>query len=415
MFSASVGLSRSWEPFEAGEEIAINTLEKLEGRPNFFLVFPTIHFEKNNGFSKLLEGIFSQLNKNTPLLGGTVAGFINPKGCYTRGVTSLAIDDPTIDIAVGLGHNTKRNPKLAAEEFSKAIKKKPMENQNNILFLIMAGSTISETIFHRKRYTHNPVISSILDKIYPLYSYIFQDGLGRESELLGTLSHNFSEKMIGVSAWDDNMAFRNYQFFGNKVLKNSIVGLRLHFKYKPIIKYEIPLNIFSEKLKITKKDKLNYFINEINNEKATNVFFNELKIEKKYLTEELLRKITLYFPISVYEGNTLLGRVIGLYSDNFLASMSSIGTNEIYISTTTGGNILNSFNKVLQGGEKANFVLGMSCAAILETLGSNVFEVRKIIEKKGINNFLILFGGSEYFKTETAPISCQESSAVIFF
>jgi hypothetical protein len=415
MFSAGVGLSRNREAFEAGEEIAINTLEKLEDEPKFFLLFPTIHFEKNGGFQKLLDGVFTHLNKNVPLIGCTVAGFINPQGCYTRGVTSLAVADPDIDVTVGIGRDTKRNPKKAAEEFTKMIRKEQPENQNNILFLIMAGGTLPEIIFHRIRYTHNFLISSLLDKTYPAYAFLFNEGLGRESELLFELSKSFPEKILGLSAWDNNLAFRNYQFLNNKVLKNSLIGLYLNLKKDVLIKHTTPLKPFSERLQITKKDKLNYFINEINNKKAIDVFFKELKIEKKYLTEELLRKITLYFPVSFYEGDTLVGRVIGLYSDKFLVSMSDIKTNEIYISTTTGNAIIESFAKGTEGGEQTNFIFGVTCAAILEAIGSKTFEVKKALEKKGIKNFLFLFAGSEHFKTEAVPFTCQETSAFLFF
>lgn len=415
MFSAGVGLSRNWEAFEAGEEIAITTLEKLEGEPKFFLLFPTIHFEKNGGFQKLLDGVFTHLNKNVPLIGCTVAGFINPQGCYTRGVTSLAVADPNMDVTVGIGRDTKRNPKKAAEEFAKMIRKEQPRNQNGVLFLIMAGSTLPEIIFHRTRYTHNFLISSLLDKTYPAYAFLFNEGLGRESEVLSELSKSFPEKMLGLSAWDNNLAFRNYQFLNNKVLKNSLIGLYLNLKKDILIKHTTALRPFSERLQITKKDKLNYFINEINNKKAIDVFFKELKIEKKYLTEELLRKITLYFPVSFYEGDTLVGRVIGLYSDKFLVSMSNIKTNEIYISSTTGNAILESFAKVTEGGEQTNFIFCVTCAAILEAIGSKTFEVKKILEKKGIKNFLFLFAGSEHFKTESAPFTCQETSAFLFF
>ena len=415
MFSASVGLSRNWEPFDAGEEIVINTLEKLEGEPKFFLLFPTIHFEKNNGFQKLLDGVFSQLNKSTPLLGCTVAGFINPKGCYTRGVTSLAIADPDMQITVALGKNAKKTPQKAAEEFANMIKKEKSKSNSGALFLILPGSTLPKDIFHRTRRISNSLLSSLFDKFFPLYLALSKEGVAKESEFINKLYSRISEKMIGISAWDNNLGFSNYQFFGNRVLQNSAVGIHLSFSGETIIKYTTPLKIFSEKLLITKKDNSNYLINEINGLNAPDFFFKELKLEKKYLTEELLRKITLGFPISAYYGTTLFNRVIGLYSDKFLGLTTALNTSEIYISTASGSSIINSFDKVTDGGEKTNFVFGVSCAVLLEEVGSKVFEVKNILEKKQIKNFLFLFGGSEHFMNEVTPISSQESSVTTFF
>ncbi|MCD6237631.1 MAG: hypothetical protein J7K13_06755, partial [Thermoplasmata archaeon] len=73
---AGVGLSRKWDAREAGREVALSTLEKLDGEnPKFFLLFSTIHYEKYGGFQELLNGVWDVLPEGTPLIGGTVAGF----------------------------------------------------------------------------------------------------------------------------------------------------------------------------------------------------------------------------------------------------------------------------------------------------------------------------------------------------
>jgi hypothetical protein len=109
-FKAAVGLSRKWDAREAGREVAIDTLNRLgKGvKPDFFLLFATIHYEKHGGFKEFLKGVWEILPEGTPLIGGTVAGFINPQGCYTRGATALAVNYPNMDVAIGIGHNTKR-------------------------------------------------------------------------------------------------------------------------------------------------------------------------------------------------------------------------------------------------------------------------------------------------------------------
>ena len=81
---AGVGLSRKWDAREAGREVAESALEKLDGeKPKFFLLFSTIHYEKYGGFQELLNGVWEVLPEGTPLIGGTVAGFMNNYGCFT--------------------------------------------------------------------------------------------------------------------------------------------------------------------------------------------------------------------------------------------------------------------------------------------------------------------------------------------
>ena len=76
---------------------------------SFFLLFSTIHYEKYGGFQEFLNGVWDVIPKETPLVGGTVPGFINNYGCFSRGASALAVSYPYMDIAVGVGKNTKRN------------------------------------------------------------------------------------------------------------------------------------------------------------------------------------------------------------------------------------------------------------------------------------------------------------------
>ena len=80
-FEAAVGMSRKWDAREAGREVAQSTIEKLNHPPKFLILFSTIHYEKHGGFEEFLNGVWDILPKETVLVGGTVAGFINKYGC----------------------------------------------------------------------------------------------------------------------------------------------------------------------------------------------------------------------------------------------------------------------------------------------------------------------------------------------
>ena len=88
---ATIGMSRKWDAREAGREVARTAIKDLNHPPTFFLLLSTIHYEKHGGFQEFLNGAWDVLPEGTPLIGGTVAGFINPHGCFTRGATALAV------------------------------------------------------------------------------------------------------------------------------------------------------------------------------------------------------------------------------------------------------------------------------------------------------------------------------------
>ena len=91
---ASIGFSRKWDAREAGREVAESAIKRLSKPPSFFLLFSTIHYKDHGGFQELLDGVWDVLPEGTPLIGGTIAGFVNNYGCYTRGATALAVSYP---------------------------------------------------------------------------------------------------------------------------------------------------------------------------------------------------------------------------------------------------------------------------------------------------------------------------------
>ena len=112
---ASIGMSREWDARKAGREVAKSAIKNLKTPPNFFLLFSTIHYKDHGGFQEFLNGVWDVLPKGIPLIGGTVAGFLNNHGCFTRGATALAVAYPNLDVAIGIGRNTRKNPKKAAK------------------------------------------------------------------------------------------------------------------------------------------------------------------------------------------------------------------------------------------------------------------------------------------------------------
>ena len=135
---AAVGMSRKWDAREAGREVARNTIKQLDAPPDFFLLFSTIHYKDHGGFGEFLSGVWDVLPKGTPLVGGTVVGFMNNFGTYTRGASALAVS--SVDrISLKRSYGTSALPARDAyplSKLSRAIVVNPAPGLIRICFLI---------------------------------------------------------------------------------------------------------------------------------------------------------------------------------------------------------------------------------------------------------------------------------------
>ena len=108
---------------ENGEDVAREISGKIKTKipaPKFILLFSTIDYKDE--FKQILRGIKTEF-PDSPLIGGTVTGLMTHEGCFTRGVAALAVHSPQMDVAVGVGHATKRSPQKAGEECAKAVRR----------------------------------------------------------------------------------------------------------------------------------------------------------------------------------------------------------------------------------------------------------------------------------------------------
>ncbi|HHH79610.1 MAG TPA: hypothetical protein ENL13_01755, partial [Thermoplasmatales archaeon] len=192
---AGVGLSRKWDAREAGREVALSALKHLDGEnPNFFLLFSTIHYEKYGGFQELLNGVWDVLPEGTPLIGGTVAGFMNNYGCYTRGATALAVSYPNMDVAIGVGKNTKRNPKNAVKECISTLK-----IRNPDFYIELVSGPIIPTFpgIGKQTVIKSGLLGKTMEKAIPT---LFKSNMGtdRADEILDFLTDYINAPLLGA-------------------------------------------------------------------------------------------------------------------------------------------------------------------------------------------------------------------------
>lgn len=415
-FQAGVGLSRSWDPKEAGEEVAVTTLEKLDKDPKFFLLFSTIHLDREkDGMQKFVESVYDQLPKGTPMIGGTVCGFMNHYGCYTRGATGLAVSYPNMDVAVGVGHNTKRNPEKSAKECAKMIKKglegSKGKYKNKFLFeFVCSGIVPKLPIVGRKRVL---ILPPIVNKIFPsILSFMtskLQYGNGREDEVIERLIDEFADyTIIGGSTMDDNRWEKSLQFYNNNVYTNSIVALAFNTNLDASINTTSGLMPTGIKMKPTKIDLYDCALSEIDGKPALDAFQNKLGWSKYFFDEKLHRR-TLYYPLCYQKEGALCSRVLALVMGKHLIFTNTIKTDELEIYVTSGKSLIDSVSENLKSVDeyknRIHFALIVSCTARIETLGCGVYKVHeKLCSFFGESPFLTVYASGEDIYAPNKPV-----------
>jgi hypothetical protein len=370
-FEAAVGMSRKWDAREAGKEVARSALIKLKAPPSFFLLFSTIHYEKHGGFKEFLDGIWDVLPEGTPLIGGTIAGFINPQGCFIRGATALAVSYLNMDVAVGLGKNTKRNPQKAVLECSKMIKKGLANSnyENKFLFEIVSGGKIPQFPgIGRRRVIKSGMTSKMATKLSNFSLTKLQYGVGREEEVLDAFTNEFPDyTIIGGSSIDDNNMIDNYQFFGNNIYTNSIVALGIKTDQDININTTYGLKETSIKINVTKKGKYGRIIHEIDGIPALDGFLKKISWPYDFIDEKDLYRKTFFIPVGYWKENILFPNVLGLFLGKDILCGYKFEGNELSLLSASGKSLINAVDENLNEFKSMNNNLGIvvSCAARL--------------------------------------------------
>lgn len=409
MFESAVVMSRKWDSTEAGQEIGKGIKEKLKNPPKFVLLFSTIHYEKYGGFQKFLDAVNKELPEGTPVVGGTVAGFMNNYGCYTRGASALAVYSDEMDVAVGVGHNTKRNPKKAAEEFASHISAlKASKFKNKFMFENSPNGDMPTFPILGQRKTLLYPFNDLLMKLIGTFLTSFQYGVGREEEVLKELSIRFNEfNILSTANFDNYKAKKSYQFYNLNVLKNSVTGVALVTNAKIQLNTTFGLIPTETKLEI---DNLHFYrcaFGKIDSGKATPEFLKKLNWSSDYLDETLYSKCT-YYPIvheSEEDPKILHAHCLGLVLGDYLCFTYPFESKNLRLYTTSGKRLLDAAKENIsniQNKEKIGAIFGVECAIRLSMLGHGVYKVwTELTRSFGEKPFLLVYGAGEGRYTPT--------------
>jgi hypothetical protein len=398
-FKAAVGLTRKWDAREAGREVARDTLEKLGKDPHFVILFATIHYEKFGGFKEFLAGVWDVLPEGTPLIGGTVAGFINPQGCYTRGATALAVNYPKMDIATGIGKNTKRNPQKAAKECAQQIKQalKNTKYNHKFIFEVVSGGKVPNfPTLGRRKVVRSEAISALASYLANLSLVTIQYGLGREEEVLDGLVAELPDfTLLGMSSIDDNKMIENYQFFNKLVLTNVVLCLSIASECKLNLNTTYGLDLTSTKLSVIRSaDKRT--IKKINGKPAIQGFLEAIRWPDDFINERLYRR-TFFTPWGYTKDGILFPNVLGLCLGKDIVVGYKVENSELNLLHASGRSLIKAVEDNLsQFKNNPSVALIVSCSARLEALGSKIAqEGIKTSQHFPEVPFIIVFAGGE--------------------
>ncbi len=417
-FEAAVGMSRKWDAREAGREVAETAIQKLHNPPDFFLLFSTIHYEKHGGFKEFLNGVWDVLPKGTPLIGGTVAGFMNNYGCYTRGTSAIAVSSLNIDVDVGVGYNSKRNPGKAVDSLFEKIGKKS-KYDHNVLIEVLPTAVIPKIPgIGQKNVILSKKIGNSFLKLLPAMKKL-NYGYDRADDILDLLSDRFKNRIIiGGCTMDDNKMLRNYQFHGHDIEKNTLLGLNISVPSKIYTETITGYKVQDKTFNINKLSTDKHIVKKIDGNGARSAFFNKLnlKIDEKDAVYQLYKN-AFYYPLGFKKGNIWHACMIGLIYGENLIFANKVEDTTLTLLHLSIENSINKLNESINNLSEKNpiCVFGFACETFLETLGKNIFDIQNSF-KKFETPFLVPFvAGESIYTPEIGSHHLYESINLIAF
>jgi hypothetical protein len=387
--------SRLWGGREVADELVAKA-RQTTGCPKLVLLFATVDYREE--FGRILSGIGDAF-PGVPLAGGTVAGFMNQDGFYTRGVTAFLLDYPNMDVAVGVGRNTKRNPGKAGSECAAQLAGlKQSRWKNGFLFTFVAGTEIPRMPGMEGGVIRSGAMTRLVSGGMGLFQYLMQKSVGREEEVLDEIVKEFPDfGLIHGSTIDNVKMSHNYQFHNGEVLTNSVVclGVRTDLRFSSGFGHgAVPVTKFA----ITDLAGNDQLVRRINGNPAPAEFSRllgkpeDLLFEGKYYIKRFPS-----FPFGMRQNDRMMLRAFVLVMKDSMLSLSRVREGDMYTLSISGRRMIDAVGETLSSlGSGPEFGVMVSCAIRLMTLGSDIEKEReKLLEFFGSRPFLSVYTAGE--------------------
>jgi len=390
-----ISVSRKTDGVSVAKEL-LDHQKQSSDCPKAMFLFTTIHYKQE--FKTILSSLKHHFPQS-PLIGGTVSGFMSNEGCFTRGVVLLSIYGTDVEVSTAIGHNTKKNPHKAVNQITEAIEVQSTYDQN-----VLIEFTSTAVIPHIPGIGQQNVILSKtmgnqLLKLVPLMNKL-NYGYDRADEILDLLADTYSDRLIiGGCTMDDNKMLHNYQFYHDQIHEHSVVALNVSLPNKIGFKHILGFTPLHKTFQITALSNDKHIIKKIDGKSARKRFFDELNIEitEPKRTYQLFQK-SFYYPLGYKQDDIWHSFVIGIiYGDNLIGG-SQIKSDELQLLSLSVGSIFQNIKNCSKDikNNDLSLLFGFACETFLETVGGRIYQVHKEFEQ--INApFLIVFLAGESF------------------
>ena len=260
MIKAGVGLSQNLSDHrKAGSEAASQAILKLEdAKPNILFAFSSIKYNQE----QVLEGI-REVAPDAIVVGGSAAGEITSWVTVFDGVNVLAIASDTIEFVTGIGTGVSQDSFQAGSMAAQAVVDNAGGRKPNLFIMLPDGMTGNGAAIVEG-------VKSVIGENAPI---------------------------IGGSLGDDYLFKKTFEYHGDQVLTDTLVGVGLYgtFAYGFGIKHG--WDSVGLPLKVTKAEGVK--LQEVDNKPALRVYEDYFGKEASELIKEPLARMAYTYPIGM--------------------------------------------------------------------------------------------------------------------
>ncbi len=185
-----VGWSKIEDSYIAGREASEKAISALGSpSPDLVFAFSSIRFDHK----KLIKGV-REVFKDKPLLGCTTGGEICSEGPQKGSVVVSALKFQKAKIKIGKVENISKNLRKAGEDIGSILTKDILPEEGGTIFVFPDGLSGNMT----------ELVRGIYDSIHPTID------------------------LVGGGAGDEFLFEKTYQFFNDKVITDSVVGVYIN-------------------------------------------------------------------------------------------------------------------------------------------------------------------------------------------
>lgn len=252
------GISVKLDSFAAGKEAALSAYYQIgRNEPSIAITFISTIFDQQ----EVIRGIHSII-KDTPLIGCSSVGSISIYGPKKDSVAVFIINSDSIEFTCGIGREISKNSRLAGHK---------------------AAKQASDP-------THKP------KQVYLMFSDSFSgnstDILRGAQETLGT-----SFPIIGGGACSSEYVRKTYQYIGEEIKTDSVIGVLLSGDIKLGIGHSSGWQPIGKPHKITKAK--SNIIREIDKKIAVELYEEYFEKPFEQLQQEQICKLGISYPIGL--------------------------------------------------------------------------------------------------------------------